>query len=79
VLALMILEMIFVVDVDGNLLYVVITPEDNENWSAISHTGDTYTNITPSGTETWSDVTHTGDTYTNITPAPSETWTDTTV
>ena len=41
----------------GDILFVTITPEDNETYTEITPTGtETYTEITPTGTETYPEI-----------------------
>jgi hypothetical protein len=48
---------LFVMTTDGGLLWVPIDPGGTPNWSAISHTGDSWTEISGSGTtETWTET-----------------------
>ena len=41
---------LFVMTTDGGLLWVPIDPGGTPNWSAISHTGDSWTEINAGGT-----------------------------
>jgi hypothetical protein len=41
---------LFVMTVDGGLLWVPIDPGGTPNWSAITHTGDSWTEINAGGT-----------------------------
>ena len=64
----------------GELKFVPVeTGQSTETWSAITHTGDTWSDVSASGTgESWSDVTHSGGTWTDVNPNTSaESWTET--
>ena len=46
----------FIMTADGRILWEQITPTGTENWTTISHTGDTWTPINASGTiEQWTE------------------------
>jgi hypothetical protein len=41
---------------DGNILWVEINASANtENWTEITHTGDTWVEIVPQNTENWTE------------------------
>ena len=64
----------------GDIKFVLIDAgQFPETWSAITHSGDTWTNSDTSiNVETWTNITHSGDTWTDVdTSTNVETWTET--
>ena len=62
----------------GELKFVPVdTSQSTETWSAITHTGDTWTDLNAAGGEVWSDVTHSGGTWTDVDlSSNSDFWTE---
>jgi hypothetical protein len=62
----------------GELKFVPIdTGQSTETWSAITHTGDNWTDLNATGGDVWSGITHSGGTWTDVDlSSNSDSWTE---